>query len=289
MILEKIIMKNIDLILNKSCNLDCFFCNPESDSKDFLWSKKLKILSNIKIFFEKWFNSITFSWWEPTLDKNLIIYIKFAQKIGFKNIKLQTNLTLLNKDFLELLINSGLNEIWFTYFWYTENTFSNIVGNSSYFSKYRDNIALIKNSNIRLVSDIVLNDFLIDDLENIIYDLEQNWINHINFKYPFNTGKNLLANRIPEYSEKLRFFLDKKDFSYNILYIPTCFLNWFENKVYKTEYDYISDWNYLFSLKETLDKNFYKEDECKNCLYKETCFWLEKWLKLELKPIKNNG
>jgi molybdenum cofactor biosynthesis enzyme MoaA len=285
--LEKINMKNIDLILNKTCNLNCFFCNPEKITKDFLWSEKLQILSNIKTFFEKWFESITFSWGEPTLDKNLIIYIKFAQKIGFKNIKLQTNFTLLNREFLELLTLSGLNEIWFTYFGYDETTFLNIVGNSNYFAKYRDNIALIKDSNIRLVSDIVLNDFLIDDLENILNDLEKVGISHINFKYPFNTGKSFLPNKIMEYSEKLRFFLDKKDFPYNILYIPTCFLNWFEDKVYKTEKDYISDWNYLFSLKETLDKNFYKENNCEDCLYKQTCFWLEKWYSLELKPIKN--
>lgn len=284
-------MKNIDLILNKVCNLNCFFCNPSKYTKDFFWSDKNNIILKIADFFNKWFESITFSWWEPTLDNNLLLYIKFANKIGFKIIKLQTNLTLLNKEKLDLLSKSWLNEIWFTYLWNQKKVFKDIVWNDKYFDNYINSLDLLEDfkDNIKITCDIVLNDFLVDDLENIINLLLKKWIKHINFKYPFYTWKKHMENRIKNYSSILISFLQTIDISYNILYIPTCYLNWLEEKIYDYENDYIMDWEYIFSLKDTLNNVFYKENQCNECIYKINCFWLEKWLKLELIPTKNYG
>jgi hypothetical protein len=189
------------------------------------------------------------------------------------------------------LYESWLNKIGFTYLWFEKNEFKNIVWSDKFYTNYINSIKLLKDykNKIKITCDIVFNDFLINELDVIINNLLEIWITHINFKYPFNTWKQLLENKIKIYSNKLISFLQTIDISYNILYIPTCYLKWFEDKIYDFENDYIMDWKYIFSLKDTLNNAFYKEEQCRECIYKTSCFWLEKWLKLELIPIKYYG
>jgi sulfatase maturation enzyme AslB (radical SAM superfamily) len=269
-------MKNVDIILNRKCNLNCIFCEQNNNFKIF---DKSKIPLLISVFLKKGFGSITFSWWEPTLDKNLLYYANFAQKVWYKKIKVQTNLTLLNRDDIRLLISKWITHIWTTFFWNNFNLFQNVtnIRRKEDFDKYIDNISFIKKIGNKLIFEVdtILNQFIIDDLENVIKFLLLSWVSHINFKYPFSMWSKKLDYNLLYHSETLLKSLNKKNFSYNILYIPICYLKWFEKKVYNFRNDYIYDWT-LFSLKSSVDKLYKKIDLCVGCKYIYNCFWFEK-------------
>lgn len=288
MVFGKNNIKNIDIILSDKCNLNCFFCSLNKWSID-TWNIK-GICIVINKFFSQGFNSITFSWWEPTLDKNLLLYIAFAKKTWFQIIKLQTNLLFSENYFLKL-IKSWITSLWFTYLWINKNTFFSITWNIKQFYLYNNSLNYIINYNklINITIDIVLNKYIIDKIWEETNKLLKLWFKNINYKFPFFTWNNKLNYDLIYYSDKLKNFLLWKKFKFYILYIPTCYLEWLENHIYDFSNDYIYDFNYFFSLKESIDKIYEKFENCNDCKNKESCFWFEKINNKLFKPIKIYG
>lgn len=116
---EKIYINEIIRVTYK-CNWKCKFCNVlktnnfwENDvtSKEIIYqilnlSKKYSLEERKNLI-------LSFSWWEPTLDNNLINYIKLAKQIWVWVVEVQTNWTKLfkEKDYVLKLIDAWLNEI----------------------------------------------------------------------------------------------------------------------------------------------------------------------------------
>jgi hypothetical protein len=277
-------IKNIDIILSNKCNLNCFFCN-SNNWWIYKWDLKA-ICMLINKFYKEWFESITFSGGEPTLDENLLLYIAFAKKLWFKIIKVQTNL-LFSEDYFWKLIKSGLTSLGFTYFWLDKKTFSFIAWEFWNFFLYYSSLNYVYKytKQIDINIDIVLNEYIIDNIwyeTNKLLDL---WFNNINYKFPFFTWKTRLNYDLEFYSEKLRNFLLWKKFNFYILYIPTCYLKWLEDYVYDFNNDYIYDFKYLFSLKDSIYKIYEKFEECNNCEYFDKCYGFEKGNKNIFKPL----
>ena len=277
-------IKNIDLILSNNCNLSCIFC-----STDKWYTYKWNLINNciiIKKFFKEWFNSITFSWGEPTLDENLLQYIAFAKKLWFIIIKVQTNLLFSEEYFLKLL-KSGINSLWFTYLWIDKKTFLSITWNIWKFSSYISSLNYLSNyvKEIIINVDIVLNEYIIDNINIETNKLLELGFTNFNYKFPFFNWKTRLNYDIHLYSEKLKSFLIWKNFNFTILYLPTCYLKWLENKIYDVSNCYIYDFKYLFSLKESIERVYKKFNKCNKCDYKEKCFWFEKGNINIFKPI----
>lgn len=278
-------IKNIDIILSNTCNLNCFFCNSD---KWWIYKWNIKeVFTIINKFYKEWFKSITFSWGEPTLDENLLLYVVFAKKLWFIIIKVQTNL-LFSEDYLQNLIKSWITSLWFTYLWLDKKTFLSITWGIWKFSIYVSSINYISNylDKLDIKVDIVLNEYIIDSIWIETSKLLCLWFNNINYKFPFFTWKSRLDYNLIDYSEKLKDFLLWKNFNFSILYIPTCYLEWLEKHVYDFNNDYIYDFNYLFSLKNSINKIYEKFDECNDCEYKDKCFWFEKGNKNIFKPLK---
>lgn len=116
---EKIYINEIIRVTYK-CNWKCKFCNVSKvnnygDIDVSLKEVISKILSLVKKYDTKQLKSLnlSFSWWEPTLNKNLSNYIKLAKKIWIWIIEIQTNGSQLykNKTLINELIDSWLTNI----------------------------------------------------------------------------------------------------------------------------------------------------------------------------------
>lgn len=93
------------------CNNDCRFCmEPRVDTRVNL-NKKFIFGMLEKYRFEK-ADRVLFTNKEPTLNPDLIHYIKYARKLGFKNIALVTNGRRLSfLKYCQDLLKNGLNHI----------------------------------------------------------------------------------------------------------------------------------------------------------------------------------
>lgn len=116
---EKIYINEI-IRINYKCNWKCKFCNViktnnywehDVSNKEVIY----KILSLTKKYSKEEISNLilSFSWWEPTLNKNLATYIKLAKDLWVWVVEIQTNWTMLfkNKELIHDYINAWLDEV----------------------------------------------------------------------------------------------------------------------------------------------------------------------------------
>ncbi len=116
---EKIYINEIIRVTYK-CNWKCKFCNVIKTNNFWeydVWNKEIvyQILKLVKKYTADQRDNLilSFSWWEPTLNKNLLNYIKIAKNIWIGIVEIQTNWVKLfkNKKYIDELIWAWLDEI----------------------------------------------------------------------------------------------------------------------------------------------------------------------------------
>jgi molybdenum cofactor biosynthesis enzyme MoaA len=116
---EKIYINEIIRVTYK-CNWKCKFCNVLKTNNFWeydVWDKEViyQVLKLVRKYTLQQRNNLilSFSWWEPTLNKNLLNYIKLAKSIWIGVVEIQTNWTKLFKDkkYIKKLIAAWLDEI----------------------------------------------------------------------------------------------------------------------------------------------------------------------------------
>jgi len=187
--MKKFPFEDFTLIMTRDCNLSCEYCPLDH----FKWNIENNILD---IFFDKIFTYsnhklyITLFWWEPLLNRE---WIKYIYKILSENknkliknnilitLKIVSNWTLLDKKYIELLIN--INSI----------SFVNLVINISidwdkktqlkqrnykkgfvdYYDKLIENIHLLIKNDLNLELWMVMSFFNNDIFNNIVYLIKE--------------------------------------------------------------------------------------------------------------------
>ena len=101
------ILKNIDIEITNRCNLFCKHCYmnaTNSQKEETIKTEEWKIF--IDNIYNKFWNKITlsFTWWEALVRKDIFEILNYAKNLGFK-MTLVTNWTLLNKEKITKLWN----------------------------------------------------------------------------------------------------------------------------------------------------------------------------------------
>lgn len=295
------------------CNWKCKFCNvlltnnfweKDISSKDII----LQILQLLKKYSkEELFNLIlSFSWWEPTLDKNLANYIKLAKSIWVWKVQVQTNGSIIYKNPDKLLnyINSWLDEIFIAnhsgkdyinkkmWILYSEKNFINFI---NFYKANKLQIKIQLNIVINKINLFGTYDFLIYLKDSWFVDLldykmisfwfvQPNWYAEIN-KYEillkYSEEEILEIKRVVRLCNELYIFPD-----FHFTSPPLCILDYPKynleyNRMKKIEQDKIKlsvSKNNLESY-EILFKEKEKFYECGKCKYNNYCLGFYKnWI-----------
>ncbi len=106
-------MKHIEINIWKACNHKCIFCMSWLTRNKVLWFENIENLKKeIKNLYEKWYNSIWFLWWEPTIHPNFLELVLYTKTLWYKNIEVISNWSKFDdKNFLLQSIRNGLTRI----------------------------------------------------------------------------------------------------------------------------------------------------------------------------------
>jgi len=188
-------MKSAIFMINKNCNQNCKFClNSWQTSKELTLDEKKKVLDRLK---ESNVEVVAFSGGEPLMSKDLIELVDYAYyKNNFK-IVIQTNGTLLNKEFLEqikgkvFVLEISLEGL--------EKEHNYLVGRLN-FRKVLKNIKLAKNY-LEVFTNFTITKMNKDCLEDYVKFLDKLEIKVANFTKLYLSG-NALKNKELIPSEK---------------------------------------------------------------------------------------
>jgi molybdenum cofactor biosynthesis enzyme MoaA len=134
--------------LEQSCQIDCVFCrrkmfyNPE---------KRPRAREVLESIFQSSDESVTFSGGgEPTMEKFLPEYIRFAKRAG-KKVMLETNgIALSEKKYAEELASAGLEEVCLTLPSHIPEIYDEIVQTPGAFKKIEEALKNLKSSGIKI-------------------------------------------------------------------------------------------------------------------------------------------
>lgn len=159
----------VEIVLWYNCNYNCYFCFEWKIKNKWDEIKKTKIINTIKQWFLNGKKFIIFSWWEPTIYKDLLYYISFSKKIWYKKIILHTNWTWISDmNYLINLYNNWLTWVIISIHWYWK--ISNLItwnANSfDFLNKSLINSSIIKNKdfNFSIDTNTVINKLNIKNL-----------------------------------------------------------------------------------------------------------------------------
>lgn len=320
---EKIYINEIIRVTYK-CNWNCLFCNVLKTNN--YWEKDIsnkEIIYNILSLTRKYSLDqrkkliLSFSWWEPTLNKNLLKYIKFAKKIWVWIVEIQTNWVKLfnDKEYILKLIDAWLDEIFLAQHWFdsdvnkkmwsnynidkfiewTEFVFKNnihkkisiylniVINKINIFSIYNYILFLLNIWFIKLIPERLMDNWYITKKISFWF-IQPNWYAEINknkvlLKYIDNEINEI--NKIVDLCKNNNILPD-----FHFVCPPLCIINYPE---YNLEYARLKkleknklDWNINKSNLESykfLWKEKQKFEECVNCKYNNYCLWFYKnWI-----------
>jgi len=147
----------LEIFLWYKCSIKCNFCYQKdlrTIYKDNLEKEEvLKLLDN---WYKEWKRFIIFSWWEPTIDNNLPLYIDYSKKLWFEHIRVHTNWYWF-KDFKYLLdlYNKWLTGVTISVHWYgdTYDKITWVKGSFETIKKAIKNFELLKRKDINFIFD----------------------------------------------------------------------------------------------------------------------------------------
>lgn len=277
-----------EVMVHKLCNERCLFCSQDHESRTTaIKPNDMDIFKRILFGYKSWYGMLWFTGWEPLTHPNILKYINFAKKVGFKLIRIQTNWTMLWVPwFAKKCVDAWATLFKFSIHHYNSEIHDYLVWLPWALEKVNYWIKELKSLWARMWINIVLTkqnykdlpEFLLHYLDRgvnsfvIIFPLYENSMNDeadiVWFKF---------TETIPYIIKSLHIF-DKLWLKRPlVLNLPMCKLPWYENAIIQT-----FNWTSVLNLdwtKTNIDDNkaWWKKRVkiCDNCEYNEICFWVD--------------
>ncbi len=200
----------MDLRIVNTCNNNCLYCLEQSlrEEKKYI---DFKVIESILEKSEE--KNLTFYWWNPILHPNLLEIIHCAKKNNFENIWILSNTWSISEEYLNKLIQSGVNNFGIYFYSFQKNIHDIYSGNNLELTQLLKNITLISQKNIFCKIIIHVNNSNIDTLWRDIEILNSKfWINHFEFiNY-------LIEDRAKKYEKLLQYKISEKAEKIEILF-----------------------------------------------------------------------
>ncbi len=269
--------KNVVIKICFQCNNLCRFCVQGNKRYNIFCVKNNKIhrplnkkKKEIKILLKKEKlnnNGVIFTGGEPTIDKNLIQYIKYAKKLGYKVIQIQTNGRMLAyKEYCLELINAGANNFLVAIHGSTAEIHDCLTQSPGSFNETLQGIKNLKKLNQTVIIKTVITKINYKDLPNIAKMMTVLKVKNIIFTFmktsewsnnkEVKNGKTIIPRyyRIKKYLKKSIDIGFGDDIIIKIENIPYCFIKGYENHLNNNIYEKCEgvgkDYSNIFGWKE---------------------------------------
>lgn len=278
-----------EILITYKCNLNCSFCS-QGDYDRNLYLSKEEIFKEIYKAKKAGYKKLGLSGGEPTTRKDLVEIIKFAKKIGFNFIRIQTNgLALSNYGFAKELKEAGLTFCKFSLTSNDPQIHDMLTGVKNSYNKVIKAIENMKRLKIRIGNNILINKYNYNKLPEIIKFLMDMGITNFVIIYPIYIGNMFYNHKKIGISLKKckKFFIksinimNENNMTNEILFlnVPPCFLKGYEkNLIGISAFNTVvkSPNKELINLDDKSNSNKTCGDVCKRCILKTKCSGVDK-------------
>jgi len=296
--------KLFELLTGFSCNANCRFCSVDH-SKRSINSSTEDLIKRIYSAKKEGFRILGLGGGEPTIRKDLPVLIRYAKKINFDIVRIETNGMLLsNQEICDRLIDAGLDFVKMSVHSHKEKVHDFLTQVPGSFVKISKAIENLQKRLVKIEINTVLNRVNYKSCPDFVNFFGKRGIGSFVFIYPLYTGamdKNwkkygIRIKKIVPYLEKALKRIKKLELDSGlIMNLPRCCFS-------KKEYAWALTDTVPFNTKlsapgitiENLDNNRLKDKDrigkCRKCIY-SSCegIWknyIKHYGKNEFKPIQ---
>ena len=298
-------MKRIDLKIWFACNNKCLFC-VQWDKRYKYWPKSLDMVyEDLETGKKDGATWVVFTGGEPTIHQTLMEGIKYAQKIWYKEIQIQTNWrTFEDIDFCKQLIDAGANQFSPSLHGFKPETHDFLVGAPWAWKQTVQWLTNLKKLWQYVLTNTVITKQNYKELPKlalllISLGVRQYQFAFIHITWSADVNKEEIVPSKTEIIDYVKKWLDIwKKYKVNCMTeaIPFCIMQWYEWAI--AEYNFMPE-TQIFDAEWVIDSyNDYRWNEwkikfpqCKSCKYNNICegpwkeypeiYWREEFL-----PVK---
>lgn len=176
--------KRLDLKIWFACNNHCTFC--------VQWDKRTKFpprgIEEIKEILRKerqlWVSFVVFTWGEPTVHPDLVEAVKYAHRIGYRWIQIQSNGTrFAEMDYVRELVLAGANQFAPSIHGFKRETHDALVWNPWAWEKVVKGLVYLRKMNQIITMNSVITQSNYKEIPELTAFLIKIWV--INFQFAF--------------------------------------------------------------------------------------------------------
>jgi len=277
-----------EVMVHKLCQEKCFFCSQDHASRvTDIKPDDLDIYKRILFWYRQWYGMLGFTWWEPLIHSNILKYIRFAKKVWFKFIRIQTNGVMLWKPlFAKQCVNAGATLFKFSIHHYENKIHDYLVWLPGALEKVKYWIKELKKSWARIWINIVLTKQNYKDLPDFLLYYLNMWVSSFVIIFPLyeNSMKDEALKVWFKFSDSIKYVVKSLIIFDNlwikrplVLNLPMCLLKWYESAIIST-FNGTAVLN-LDGSKTNIDDNkaWWKKRVpiCNDCENNKICFWVD--------------
>jgi MoaA/NifB/PqqE/SkfB family radical SAM enzyme len=279
-------MERVDLKVGYQCNNRCLFCI-QGDKRFTSPNKSSEEIKKILKSMKKDHDGVVFTGGEPTVRSELINWVNYAKKLGYKTIQIQSNGRMFSyKEYCITIIRAGANEFSPALHGSSAKIHDSLTQAPGSFAQTVAGIKNLRKLNQYILTNSVVTKINYKDLPNLaklLVDLQVD-----QFQFAFMHINNIVAKSpplikkiVPRYKEAVPYI--KKGIDIGIKAgirvmaeaIPYCFMKGYEKYISEQYIPYTS----IFDDKiELADYGSYRANEgkakgpqCKQCKYNKIC------------------
>ncbi len=281
--------KRVDIKVGFECNNCCKFCVQANKKNVYQSKSNIEIKEIIKETVNS-HNEVVFTGGEPTIRSDFLDLVKYAQKMGFESIYIQSNGRMFfYEDYCQKVIKAGANVFGLAIHGHNPEVHDSLTNADGSFKQTLQGIKNLVNLNQVVLVNIVVTKLNYKYLPKIADMLIGIGVNKYQFAFihinPIIANSQKLINEIvPKKSEIIRYVKEGLDRGINAGIktavateaIPFCFLEGYEDYISEngkipngSVYDakqIITDYQ-----KHRLDKGKKKDQRCIECKYYKIC------------------
>jgi len=279
-------MKRIDLKIGFSCNNRCRFCiqgNKRYTTPDKSDKEVRQILEKMR----KNHDGVVFTGGEPTVRSELIGWVEFAKKLGYKFIQIQTNGRMLSyKNYCEALIKAGANEFSPALHGSNAKIHDSLTQVTGSFEQTTQGIKNLRELGQYILTNTVVTKINYKDLPNLAQLLVNLKVDQFQFAFMHINqiiahDNDLINEIVPRYKEAVPYIKKGIDIGVKagikvmVEAVPYCFMKGYEKYVSE---QYIPFTSVIDDKIELADYGTYRKNkgkakgpQCKECRYDKIC------------------
>jgi len=279
-------MKRLDLKIGFQCNNRCFFCI-QGNKRYNCPNKSDQEIKAILKRMKKDHDGVLFTGGEPTVRKELIDWIKYAKKLGYQSIQIQTNGRMFSyKDYCKALIKAGANEFSPALHGSNAKIHDSLTQAPGSFEQTVQGIKNLKELNQYILTNSVVTKMNYKDLPDLARLLVNLKINQFQFAFMhineiIASSPQLIKKIVPRYKDSIPYI--KKGIDIGVKAgikvmaeaIPYCFMENYEKFISEQQIPFTSVVDNDIELSNyasyRINQGKSKGPQCKKCKYNKIC------------------